>query len=123
LFRLLTEFIEHGPTAREWEDVKGFCHGEEMISMEKINHLADYNGRNYWLTLSDRRDMGISEEGVVDSYRSYWETYLKTATLEECRKCIAKYFIPSNMCVVLVGGGLPSFSNLEKCISLYSCRK
>jgi predicted Zn-dependent peptidase len=124
LFRLLGEFIENGPTAREWEDVKGFCHGEEMISMEKINHLADYNGRNYWLSLSDtNREMGVSEEGVIDSFRSYWETYLKTATLQECRKCIAKYFIPSNMCVVLVGGGLPSFSTLEKCIGRYSGRK
>ena len=117
LFRLLGEFIEHGPTAREWEDVKGFCHGEEMIAMEKINHLADYNGRNYWLSLSD---MEVSE---IDSFRSYWETYLKTATLEECRKCIAKYLIPSNMCVVLVGSGLPSFSTLEKCIGRYGCRK
>jgi len=124
LFRLLGEFIEHGPTAIEWKDVKGFCHGEEMISMEKINYLADYNGRNYWLSLLDaNREMGVSEEGVVDSFRSYWETYLKTATLEECRKCIAKYFIPSNMCVVLVGSGLPSFSTLEKCISRYSFRK
>ena len=123
LFRLIGEFIEHGPTAREWEDVKGFCHGEEMIAMENINHLADYNGRNYWLSLSDaKEEMGFSEEGVVDSFRSYWETYLKTATLEECRKCIAKYFIPSNMCVVLVGSGLPSFSSLEKCIGRYGCR-
>ena len=123
LFRLIGEFIEHGPTAREWEDVKGFCHGEEMIAMENINHLADYNGRNYWLSLSDaKEEMGFSEEGVVDSFRSYWETYLKTSTLEECRKCIAKYFIPSNMCVVLVGSGLPSFSSLEKCIGRYGCR-
>ena len=124
LFRLLGEFIEHGPTAREWEDVKGYCHGQEMISMEKINHLADYNGRNYWLSLSDTNgEMGVSEGGVIDSYRSYWETYLKTATLQECRKCIAKYFIPSNMCVVLVGSGLPSFSTLEKCIGRYDGRK
>ena len=124
LFRLLGEFIEHGPTSREWEDVKGFCHGEEMIAMEKINHLADYNGRNYWLSLSDTNgEMEVSEEGGIDSFRSYWETYLKTATLQECRKCIAKYFIPSNMCVVLVGSGLPSFSTLEKCIGRYGGRK
>jgi predicted Zn-dependent peptidase len=120
LFRLLSEFIEHGPTAKEWEDVKGFCHGEEMIAMENINHLADYNGRNYWLSLPE--EMAVSEEGVIDSFRSDWETYLKTATLEECRKCIAKYFIPSNMCVVLVGSGLPSFFTLEKCIERHGGR-
>lgn len=115
VLRLLHDFIEKGPTLKEWQDVKGYCHGEEMIAMEKINHLAEYNGRNYWLSEWQESE----EKGTIDSSRIYWEKYIEHSNLQDCKACIAKYFRPSNMCITLVGNGLPSFSVLEKCVAKY----
>jgi predicted Zn-dependent peptidase len=116
MFGLVKDFIEKGPTMEEWEDVKGYLHGERIIAMEKINHLAEYNGKNYWLS---GVSSSIGEKGEIDSYSKNWETYIQPTTLEDCRKCIQKYFVPSNMCVVLIGSSLPSIPLLEKSIDNY----
>jgi predicted Zn-dependent peptidase len=115
LFDLLQDFIDKGPTAKEWEDVKGYYHGEQIIAMQKINHFAEYNGKNYWLSL----DGGSEKKGDIESYQNHWEKYIQPITLEECRECIAKYFTPSSMCIVLVGSSLPSIRVLEKCVDSY----
>ena len=116
---MIREIITNGPTAKEWEDVKGYCHGEEMIFMEKISHLAEYNGKNYWLSIDGMED--CSQKGAIElfSYHSHWEKYIQTITLEDCRTCIAKYFKPSSMCIVLIGHPLPSIQSLEKCVGSY----
>jgi predicted transcriptional regulator len=98
--------------------VKGYLHGEQVIAMQKINHLAEYNGKNYWLML-DGLECGEKGEIELDSYRSHWEKYTQPVTLEECRECIANYFVPSSMCIVLVGSSLPSSKVLEKCVDSY----
>jgi len=118
LFHLIDDFIRNGPTAKEWEDVKGFFHGEQLIAMEKINHLAEYNGKNYWLSFDGTKHCQ-TDEIELDSYYSQWKKYIEPATLEECRECIAKYLVPSSMCIVLVGSSLPSFDALEKCADKY----
>jgi predicted Zn-dependent peptidase len=115
LFGLIREFIEKGPTAKEWEDVKGYVQGERILAMQKINHFAEYNGKNYWLSLNG--DSG--EKGDIESYQNHWEKYIQPITLEECRECIRKYFTPSSMCIVLVGSSLPSIGVLEKCVDSY----
>ena len=118
LFAMIRDFIESGPTAKEWEDVKGYFHGERLIAMEKINRFAEYNGKNYWLSLDGMTGCQKGEMEWV-SYRSHWEKYIQPITLEECRSCIAKYFKPSGMCIALIGNPLPSIPSLEKCVDTY----
>jgi predicted Zn-dependent peptidase len=115
LFNILREFIDKGPTANEWEDVKGYVHGERIIEMQSINHFAEYNGKNYWLSLDEVN----GKKGDIESYQNHWGKYIQPITLEECRQCIAKYFTPSSMCIVLVGSSLPSIGVLEKCVDSY----
>ena len=109
LFELLQDFIKNGPTAKEWEDAKGYSHGERLINMERINYAAEHNGKNYWLNLDDNTIMDYSVS----------KKHTQQDTLEDCRECIRKYFVPSSMCIALVGSSLPSIGAMEKCIEQY----
>jgi predicted Zn-dependent peptidase len=118
LLELVRDFIEKGPTKSEWEIVKTSIHSEQSISMESIHKLAEYNGKNYWMSLHEcENHKGAMEiPSSMAPYRTIWDKYVRDATIEDCRQTIAKYMVPSNMCVVLVGGALPSFRVVEKCL-------
>jgi predicted Zn-dependent peptidase len=120
---LLHEFIEKGPTESEWEIVKTRLRISRNIFSDSIEDMTEFNGKNFWFSTQDWGCDGhkgaVDEVFYMSSQRNLWDDYNVPATLEDCRGVIARYMVPSNMCIAFAGGSPPSFQKVEKCLNTF----
>lgn len=123
LLKIIREFIEKGPTKKEWKEIKGYLKGSMSTSVEHISNLADFNGKNYLLRIGEHDNLSVKKCDIQNigtremvSYLDIYDSLLEKMSISVAMECIDKYFRVDNMCLCMIGSVLPAFSVLKKMI-------
>jgi predicted Zn-dependent peptidase len=93
LVGLLQGLHDRGVTKEEVELAKGYIKGARLMKREKIEHTAEYNGKQWLL---------YPEEELVP-YSQIFEKRYKGITVGDVNRVIRKYLTRERLCVGIIG--------------------
>lgn len=108
IMKLIRDLIKNGITTDELHRFKGNMKGKQLINLENIDTITNYNGIEY--SLSTHNDTIFQHEFI--DYNDIYETYIDTITKKQIHEVIRKYFVVENMVVSILGEKCPSFKEV-----------
>ena len=105
---LLNDLVKHGVTQEEVTKTKHYLKGNLQNSLENANTQSYYNGLRVLLHNDER--------GIVP-YRDIYSTHYAKITKSYLNQLIQEYFRRDGMSVSIVGGGIPEYATLMKCLN------
>lgn len=107
--RLLNDLVKHGVTQEEVTKTKHYMKGGVENSLETANTQSYYNATRVML-------MNEDQENIVPIKDMYSMRYANM-TKSNLNRVIRKYFRRDAMNVSMVGGGIPAYATLMKCLN------
>jgi predicted Zn-dependent peptidase len=101
---LVRDLIRNGLTEYEMEHTKRYIEGSMKMQMETSKQNVEYNGVETFL----------ANKTQLVPFNKLYETEFATITRSQLHEIIRKYFTPENTNVVILGGNLPSNSQITK---------
>ena len=103
LVNLLQGLSERGVSQEELRIAKGYIEGVRLMKREKIEHTAEYNGKQSTLYPNE----------VFVPYSEIFERNYKGITVGDIERVVRKYLVAANLCVGIISSHPPTMDSVS----------